>query len=75
MTDLDIREQLTRIDNAIAETHKFQYESGKLYSEMHKLGAETGKLTTERKWFVWVQFLSSSVLGGVIAALIAHFFK
>lgn len=63
MTDpaaLDIREQIVRIDRAIAET-------GKLLAEERKLKKET-------VWFPWVQLLtvvvSSAAIGAVVARLI-----
>ena len=38
---LDIREQIIRIDRAIAETQKFQSESDKLRAEERKLRRDT----------------------------------
>ncbi len=37
---LDLREQITRIDRAIAETHKLQNESDKFAAEARKLRRE-----------------------------------
>ena len=38
---LDIREQIIRIDQAIAETQEFQAEIGRMTIEASKLSAET----------------------------------
>jgi hypothetical protein len=70
MTDtsnLDMKEQLIRIDKAIAETRKLQHESD-------KYAAETRRLDREYRWFPWLQ-LSLTVLAAIAAiaaALIAH---
>jgi hypothetical protein len=38
--DIDLREQLIRIDLAIAETHKFQQESDKFAAEARKMARD-----------------------------------
>ena len=57
---LDLREQIARIDRAIAET-------GKLLAEEHKLRKET-------LWFPWIQLMtivvSSAAVGAVVARLL-----
>ena len=45
---LDLREQIARIDRAIAQSHKFQEETNKLVQEAHKFGAESAKLARDR---------------------------
>lgn len=83
-TDFDLREQVTRIDRAIAETHKFQIESNKLQAEgvklvqeARKLDAEHDKLRRERNLAPWL--LTASLSGGIVAAVIGqllqHFWK
>ncbi len=44
---IDLREQLARIDRALAETHKFQQETNKLQAEGMKLQQEAAKLGFE----------------------------
>ena len=57
---LDLREQIARIDRAIAETSK-------LLAEEHKLRKET-------LWFPWMQLMtivvSSAAVGAVVARLL-----
>jgi hypothetical protein len=62
---IDLREQLTRIDRAMAETQKLQEESC-------KFAAETRKLTLEQRWFPWLQLTSSGAIAAVVAAAVAH---
>ena len=47
LSGLDIREQIVRIDRAIAETQKFQAEIGRMNIEATKPSAETRKLDAE----------------------------
>lgn len=61
-TDLDIREQLARIDRAQAETRKFVEEG-------LKLAAETRKLTWDAKLLPWFQVATMS--GAVATAAVA----
>ncbi|WP_025320603.1 hypothetical protein [Granulibacter bethesdensis] len=60
-TELDIREQLARIDRAREETLKFA-------AEQHKLMAEASKLERDRTLAPLV-FLSSLLGGGIVAIL------
>jgi hypothetical protein len=46
--DFDLREQLARIDRAIAETGKLQEETQKFVAEQRKLLAEAAKLQRDR---------------------------
>jgi hypothetical protein len=82
--DFDLREQVTRIDRAIAETHRFQSETNKLQAEgvkltqeARKFDAEHDKLRRERNLAPWL--LVASVSGGIIAAgigqILQHFWK
>jgi len=68
---LDIREQIARIDRAIAETHKLQQESDKFVAEQKKLIAEAGKLDRDRTLSPWL--LGASLLGGLVVAAANHF--
>jgi hypothetical protein len=67
MSDLDLREQLVRIDLAIAETRKFQHESD-------RYAAETRRLDREYRWFPWLQLSITAVaaIAAIIAAIVAH---
>jgi hypothetical protein len=58
--DLNLREQLIRIDRAIAESDKF-------VAEQRKLMAESQKLDKERWWFPWVQIVTA--IAAIIAAI------
>ena len=50
-TAADFREQMARIDRAIAETSKLQEETRKFVAESHKLAAEQLKLSAQQeKW-------------------------
>jgi len=62
---LDLREQIVRIDRAIAETEKFQ-------AEQRKLIAEAQKLTWDR-WLAPALAIAA-VIGGLlgVATFIAH---
>ncbi|MCB8876134.1 hypothetical protein [Acidisoma silvae] len=59
---LDIREQIVRIDRALAESRKFQAEQSKLI-------AEAAKYDRERKLAPFV--LAISLSAGVSAALVS----
>lgn len=63
--EFDIREQLTRIDRAIAETEKLQEES-------RKYAAGTRRLNREDRYFPWLQIVSSSAIAALIGALVAR---
>jgi len=71
--DLDLREQIARIDRALAETHKFQAETNKLQEEAQKLLEEGRKYRRDRWLAPWT--LAVAILGGVglgIVQLVAH---
>jgi len=71
--DLDLREQIARIDRALAETHKFQAETNKLQEEAQKLLEEGRKYRRDRWLAPWT--LGVAILGGVglgIVQLVAH---
>jgi hypothetical protein len=59
-TTLNLREQIARIDLAIAESHKFA-------AEQRKLSAEASKFDRER-WLILVAALSA--FAGMIAATV-----
>ncbi len=74
---IDLREQLARIDRALAETHKFQQETNKLQAEGTKLLQEARKLGAEhdklrRDWRLAPWLLAASVGGGVVASLLGQ---
>jgi hypothetical protein len=46
--ELNIREQIARIDRSLAETHKFQAETDKLFEEGRKMFAENRKFQAQR---------------------------
>lgn len=57
---LDLREQIVRIDRAIAETHKLQAESDKFHAETLKLGRD--------RWlapFIAIATLVAAITGAV----------
>jgi F0F1-type ATP synthase assembly protein I len=68
LDELNLRDQITRIDRAIAETHKSQAETNKLQAESAKFQAEATKLRVDR----WIAplLVIASVIGGTI---VAHF--
>lgn len=61
---LDIREQIARIDRAIAETGKLQAETTKFAAEQQKLTSESQKLNRER-WLSPV-LATAAVIGGLL---------
>jgi len=64
--ELNIREQITRIDRAMAEYHKLAAEEDKLRAESLKLQAEANKLRVDR-WLAPVIVIFGG-LGSLIAA-------
>ena len=58
--ELDLREQITRIDRAIAESSKFQAEQRKLISE-------SLKFDRERWWLPWSQLIT--MIAAIVAAV------
>ena len=63
--DLDLREQIARIDQAQAETREFA-------AEQQKLVEEVLKLARERFWFPWLQLLTLVASSAAIAAVVAR---
>lgn len=70
-SELDIREQITRIDRSMAEYHKFAAEEAKLRAETLKFYTEERKLDRERWWFPWLQVFTALATNAVIAAIVA----
>ena len=76
---LDIREQIIRIDRAIAETQKFQAETDRTTIEASKLGAEIRKLDAEGRKLGRDTRLSSlvvavtfvSAVGGLVTGILS----
>jgi hypothetical protein len=78
--NLDLREQIVRIDRAIAEgaklqaeTNKFVAEGAKLQAETHKFVAEAAKLSWDR-WIAPVLAAASLVvaIGTAISVYLRH---
>jgi hypothetical protein len=69
---LDLRAEIARIDRDRAETHKRQGETDKFVAEQRKLIAQA-KLTRDRFLAPWRMIASLS--GGIIVAVIGHFWK
>ena len=70
---LDLRQELARIDRDRAETCKLQEESEKSIAEQRKLLAESRKLDRDRWLAPWSLLLA--LMGGVglgIVQLVAH---
>ena len=76
---LDIREQIMRIDRAIAETQEFQAEISRMTIEAGKLSAETRKLDAEGRKLGRDARLSSlvvavtfvSAVGGLVTGILS----
>ena len=77
--NLDIREQIVRIDRAIAETQRFQAEVGRMNVETGKLSAEARKLDAEGRKLGRDARLSSlvvavtfvSAVGGLVTGILS----
>jgi hypothetical protein len=63
--NFDLREQMVRIDRAIAESRKFA-------AEQNKLAEEAQKLHHERRWLVPLALLGNGALAAIIGALVAR---
>lgn len=61
---LDLREQIVRIDRAIAETQKFQAEANKLTAEERKLLRDASAV----RWQITVAAIGG--VAGLIAAIV-----
>jgi hypothetical protein len=72
---LNLREQVTRIDRQIEESHKFIAEQRKLIAEQQKLNAEADKLASEARKFDRERGLApwqmTTLVAGSVAALVA----
>ncbi|MBV8092321.1 MAG: hypothetical protein JO110_03625 [Acetobacteraceae bacterium] len=70
--DLNIREQIARIDKTLAESDKLREETRKFAAEQHKLAAEAQKLRLDRWLAPALTFVA--VIGGVlgVASFIAR---
>jgi hypothetical protein len=67
---LNVREQIVRIDRSIDEAAKLRAEQGKLIAEGRKLDRD--------RWLaplVLAASLAASLLGGVLVAVISHFWR
>lgn len=73
----DFTEQLARIRHYQEESDKFAAEQRKLAQEALKLLAEEQKLNRDRWLAPWVLIatLMSSLAGGVIVAVLSHFWR
>ncbi len=84
-SSLDYAEQLARIERSIAETRKFGEERDKFAAEQHRLTAETAKFGAKQQklYEEALKFrrdrslaplaLFSGLVGGALAATVAHF--
>ncbi len=77
---IDYAAQLAGIERSMAETRKFVAEQNKLSEETLKLGAEKIKLNEEalkmaRDRSLAPLALFSGLVGGALAATIAHFLR
>lgn len=63
---LNLREQIARIDRALEESHKFAAEQRRLIAE-----------DRDRFLAPWLLFVSlfAALSGGVVVAIISHFWK
>ena len=67
-TQLDLRDEIARIDRNRAESDKLRQETEKFVAEQRKLISESRKLDRDR-WLAPL-VLGASLLGGVIGAVI-----
>jgi len=72
---LNLREQVSRIDRQIEESHKFMAEQHKLLAERQKLNAEAEKLASEARTFGRARGLApwqtATIVLSSMAALVA----
>ncbi|MGD0432967.1 MAG: hypothetical protein ABSA58_17935 [Acetobacteraceae bacterium] len=82
--DINLRAQIMRIDRDMAETRKllheadtFREERMKFYQESRKLDAEHDKLRRDSVLAPWLlgASLFASLFGGLVVALLTHFWK
>ena len=67
LTDLDLREQIARIDRTQAELSKLLAEQPKLVAETAKLTAETRKLDRDRR--VSALLAITGLIGGIVTVV------
>ena len=70
---LDLRAEIARIDRERAETAKLTEEARKFVAEQGKLIAEGRKYERDR-WLAPL-VLAASLLGGVLVAIVSHFWR
>jgi hypothetical protein len=70
---LDLRTVIAEIDRKRAEAQKLQEEREKFIAEQRKLLAEAAKLSRDRWLAPWA--LVASLSGGLIVAVISHFWR
>jgi hypothetical protein len=70
---LDLRAEIARIDRERAETAKLAEEARKFVAEHDKLIAEGRKYERDR-WLAPL-VLAASLLGGVLVAVVSHFWR
>jgi len=70
--ELNIREQISRIDRSMAEYHKLAAEEDKLRAEARKLVSEALKLDRERWWFPWLQLVTTVGGSAAVGALVGR---
>ena len=73
-TQLDLQEQITRIDRAIAETAKYAAEQRKLEVEARKVDAES-RLFDRNRWQGWQLVVTTMTAGAALFAAGAAFIK
>lgn len=75
--NFDLEEQISRIRQGLAQTSKFQAETDKLLEEARKLTAEGRKFNRERLLAPWLLITSlvTALTGGVVVAVIGHFWR
>jgi hypothetical protein len=72
--ELNIREQIARIDRAIIEGQKFAVEQRKLEAEARKLDAEA-RLVDRNRWQGWQVVVTTLGAGAALFAAGAAFIK
>jgi hypothetical protein len=69
-TQLDLRDEIARIDRNRAESDKLRQETEKFIAEQRKLISESRKLDRERWWFPLLQLLTVSISSAAIGAIV-----
>ncbi len=68
--DLDVREQIARIDRLIVEAAKFREETRRIDAEREKLREETRKISRDQTLAPWQIVVTAMGTGGALVALI-----